>query len=230
MGFKDFLVKWFYEEVEAEDDNMASATISNSSLPIYNGAPEDNSKIIIDNKLDSIISNLNVDVNNLPLDKIKTEVQIINNIIEDLIQDLDTFKQNENRRDELSSVISARVKNITVRGLALRDLLVQINDNYYIKLIEFFKTKNYDIGTDLVNKNKIIIDELLEKLGNLVVYDYKMNSEKNTDFLNAINTDAENFKDYLGVLKELLYINLLELNSGLRAKVNNIETLRQELV
>ena len=241
MGLKDWLIALFYEEVDAEEKPLENVTSndrevlekeyikikeSKSGLPIYGN---------VDNNLKRNLEILKAEKNDLPLDGIKSEAQIVNNIIDDLKQDLEALKNTEHRKEELASVASTRVKNITIRGLQLKKLIGEVETRYYSKLIDLVKKANMqfnngelDVVLDQLETNNNTLKDLQEDLGNLMVYDYKLNSEKNDDFVNAINQDLEEFSNYLINLQGKLSSNVL-LNGGLRAKLNVESTIEQAI-
>ena len=228
MGLKEWFINFFYEEAETKKvleqvKDSSEVKVSekieagnSASLPIYETS-------------DSLVSFKDIlnQKTNLPFDKIKSEAQIINNIIDDLKQDIDSMADNADRKEEIANVISARVRNMALRGANLCEMLSKVENDYYNRVVENIKVSNSENlvnFSDSAKQTGLMLKQLQKILDGLQEYDIKFNSEKNESFVQLINSEADSFLIYLNNLKENIMNSVIN-SAGLSSKIDLIEQL-----
>ena len=148
-----------------------------------------------------------------------------------LLKDIEFYQdqKEDHLKEEIANSISTKIKHIIVHGLELKNLLGIIEDQYYNYLIENLEKISKDLSEileKLKNDRKLIQDTETE-LGKLVVYDYKLNSERNVNFKEEINEaiKSSTLKEDINNLINNIYEVITNKELSLRSKIEKQDIL-----
>ena len=177
----------------------------------------------IKEKLDSI----DLDINGLALDKIRSESETINSYLKGLMQDINRYSnlmEKKEMQKMLIKSITGKIKVITQHSLELKNLLAHVEQRYYDYLLENFKEINNkkeneelkNIIKELENDRELI-KSLDTKLTRIIYYDDIFNPDKNKEYEGNIHKEVEKMEIHTNIND--LTTNLL---NGILDKVNGI--------
>ena len=246
MGFKDF-VKFLFtgksDEINQEQLKETTEEIPETIQEEEQVSIKENEEISEPKKIttynkqevDSILNSITIDKESLSLKKLESEAETLNSYLKGLVKDIANYEGNLDDKDKKSAAangISAKMKHIILRGLELKNMVAMVEDQYYEELISQLKKLHEKVQKEKIKeiigeleKDHESLRELENELGKLVVYDYKLNSERNVDYLNAIDEAVKNktlSEDVNSLISKLLAIT--DKTAGLRNKIerNNI--------
>ena len=153
------------------------------------------------NEIFEILNSVNINIENLALDKIQSESEAISSYVKGLIKDLSThqdFKDEKEKREQAINSIGKKIKLINQHGLELKNLLANLEDHYYVPVISSIKKVKEKIKNENLQK---LINDLEYDLGlvalldshvtKVIGYDELFNPYKNPKFKDEIEKEAE---------------------------------------
>ncbi len=227
MGFIDFIRFLFKGEeklkqeiAESSEDKEENGTgVSQENVDIRN----------TQTPLDSI----KIDKEALALHKVLSEAETINSYLKSVIKEISFYENNihdKEKRTLAANGISAKMKHVVIHGFELKNLLGIIEEQYYDILINSLKDKpELSNTTDELENDKAKVIDLESELAKLVIYDSKLNSEKNPEYLNAVDEEVKNrnlLNDINNLISKLLAV-VIDRNNSLIAKIN-IEGIQEK--
>ncbi|MBS3174381.1 hypothetical protein J4440_00700 [Candidatus Woesearchaeota archaeon] len=201
MGWIDKLKNLFKKKDEKEEFPCHLQPPLPKNLLIY---PSENR--IVNGMDNTILNSIHIDKEVLAFDRIVIETKELNSILKDLMYSINSY---ENKK-ELNDEISLKIKNATMHGLELKNLLGILEEQYYNLLINNLKKMKKDVKSLIGNlesdKNRFI--DLETELAKLVVYDYRLNSERNLNYEHEIKEEIKNndLRNDIEKLNEMLII------------------------
>ena len=201
MGWIDKLKNLFKKKDEKEEFPCHLQHLLSKILLIY---PSENR--IVNGMDNTILNSIHIDKEVLAFDRIVIETKELNSILKDLMYSINSY---ENKK-ELNDEISLKIKNATMHGLELKNLLGILEEQYYNLLINNLKKMKKDVKSLISNlesdKNRFI--DLETELAKLVVYDYRLNSERNLNYEHEIKEEIKNndLRNDIEKLNEMLII------------------------
>lgn len=187
-------------------------------------AEEQHKEELQDNKdeLLEILNEININKEELALDKIQGEAETINTYVKGLIKDLTVhqdFKHDKEKTEQVIKSIGSKIKLITNHGLELKNLLANLEDHYYRPLIDQIKKLNEKLNKEEVQKiindleNDLNLVRILDtQMTKVIGYNELFNQDKNLKYKEEIEKEA---------VKRVVHGDLNELTGKILATITD---------
>lgn len=178
-------------------------------------APIEETQLTLEEKQEflELLNSVNINLEDLALDKMQSESEAINSYVKGLLKDLSNhqdFKKEKEKQEQAINSIGKKIKMINQHGLELKNLLANLEDHYYVVVLDTIKKVNDKAKNEQIQK---LIDDLEHDLGlvalldshitKVIGYNELFNPENNQKFKEDIEKEAAQ-RVIHGDLNELL--------------------------
>src|SRR3989344_837766 len=223
MGFFDKIKSIFKgnenlssQDIKKINSGNSTGTYIDDEKPLFEEAkPNDKNKEALE-----ILDSVKIDKENLALDRIENEGETVYNYAKSVIKDLSKYDNLKNKKDQVKEALNAikgKFKHINIHSLELKNLLANLEDHYYVEVID-------DVENDLE-----LVKQLDSQLTKVIAYNDLFNPEKNKDYESAIEREAEKrlIHGDLNDLIDRILITVVNKSIGIKNKIERNNPLEQ---
>ncbi|HIH25695.1 hypothetical protein J4476_03250 [Candidatus Woesearchaeota archaeon] len=181
----------------------------------------------VDKEINERLDSIDLDIESLALDKIRSEAEAISSYLKGLMQDINKYSNLMDKKEmqkQIIKSITGKIKVITQHSLELKNLIAHVEQRYHDYLLENFKwvnekKENEDIKNLIkeLEEDKETIKALDTKLTRIIYYDEIFNPDKNKEYEGNIHKEVEKMEIHTNIND--LTTHLL---NGVLDKVNGI--------
>src|SRR3989344_681693 len=181
----------------------------------------------VDKEINERLDSIDLDIESLALDKIRSEAEAISSYLKGLMQDINKYSNLMDKKEmqkQIIKSITGKIKVITQHSLELKNLIAHVEQRYHDYLLENFKwvnekKENEDIKNLIkeLEEDKETIKALDTKLTRILYYDEIFNPDKNKEYEGNIHKEVEKMEIHTNIND--LTTHLL---NGVLDKVNGI--------
>ncbi|HLC58756.1 MAG TPA: hypothetical protein VJI68_02750 [Candidatus Nanoarchaeia archaeon] len=242
MGFFDKIKSIFKgnenlssQDIKKINSGNSTGTYIDDEKPLFEEAkPNDKNKEALE-----ILDSVKIDKENLALDRIENEGETVYNYAKSVIKDLSKYDNLKNKKDQVKEALNAikgKFKHINIHSLELKNLLANLEDHYYVVVIDILKKVNDKVNNDEISKviddveNDLeLVKQLDSQLTKVIAYNDLFNPEKNKDYESAIEREAEKrlIHGDLNDLIDRILITVVNKSIGIKNKIERNNPLEQ---
>ncbi|MEK6947779.1 MAG: hypothetical protein AABX19_00895 [Nanoarchaeota archaeon] len=191
----------------------------------------------VDSEINEKLASIDLDIDGLALDKLRSEAEAINSYLKGLMQDINRYSNLMDKKEmqkQIIKSITGKIKVITQHSLELKNLIAHVEQRYYDYLLENFKIinekKENEELKNLIKElesDKEIIRALDTKLTRIIYYDDIFNPDKNKEYEGNIHKEVEKMEIHTNIndLTTQLLNGVLDKVNGIIAKIQKKDYL-----